>query len=56
MNELEHCINELYISLAEIKTCAMVDYDNSQRALILDAVSILRKQVDAFKVAMEAVK
>jgi hypothetical protein len=56
MNELEYCIIELYASLAEIKGCAMVDYDNPQRALILDAVSILRKQVDAFKIAMEAVK
>ena len=56
MNELEHCIGQLYITLAEIKTCAMVDYDNQQRALILDAVSILQKQVNAFKIAMEAVK
>ena len=56
MNELEHCINELYILLTEIKTCAMVDYDNPQRALIFDAVNILRKQVDAFRIAMEAVK
>lgn len=56
MNEIKYCIGKLYISLAEIKTCAMVDYNEPQRALILDAVSILRKQVDAFKIAMEAVK
>lgn len=56
MDKIEYAIAGMYSSLAQIKSCAMHDYDNPQRALILGAASILQKQLNAFKIAMEAVK
>lgn len=56
MNTIDYAIAGLYSSLEQIKSCAMHDFDNPQRALILGSVCILREQVDAFKIAMEAVK